>query len=1554
MERFYDSLKKVPGFKIQGILALFCFLTAPVFSQLDGWDYSSQISINTSLTGANIATDVDDFPLLVRLTSTNFDFDVASSTGADIRFTLDDLTTELSYEIERWNPTLGVAEIWVLVPTINGNDNNQSIYMWYGNPNAASESDGAAVFGSTNGYSHAWHLNENPAGGANAIKDRTSRSVDGTPTGGMANNQSVTGVAGQGISYDGTDDHIDLEDMTFDYTNGMTVCGWMYYRSFNNWSRMIDCGVGSGDQVFLLGNMGTGGDLRWEIYNGTTPSTLDVTGYYTVDTWTHVCASWDPAGTMEVFKNGVSAGTLTSNVNGLGNATRNSCYLARSNWSGDDYFNGVQDEITISNNPRSAAWVKLTYETQKTTLPATVTVFAGERSNQAPTNIVLSANTVKEGFPIGTVVGSFSTVDPDAGDSHTYSLVQGTGDADNGSFSIEGSTLLTAEVFDYRLKQSYSIRVETRDDGTGELTFAKVFTITIEDVIDPPDNLVYSQGVALSYVEGSAIVTNELSYTGDSATFQVTPALPTGLVLDPATGDISGTPTTAQVATTYSVIGTNAGGGDTIVISITINVASGIPTNLSYDKPNPISYTIGVDIGTTSLSYLGGTATSISIDKILPQGLIFNPGDGSITGTPLVLSPATDYIVTVTNPFGSGTYTLNIAVVDAPQIPANISYTGGNVITYMEDVEISGNILSYTGEQITSVTITPDLPAGLSIDPVFGTITGTPTEVSPSTDYTLTLTNVAGIGTQVINLTVVAFDPTLPEVDSITSPFGDTTMILGESVPLTLHFSSKTTLSGGNLRVHLNASTTLDHYAIIEPFTAQDSVQFEYVVQLGDNKGGFGVTELKLDEGATIKDYVFRNLDLSFNIAKNLPFRSKINLSATRAGLVSAQVSQGGGDTLGLIPGVILIIPPNPAINAQDIFAHQETATAAPGFVVGPNPTFSDATGNPLVFPDSVEVRLQLSDNTISPEDYPKSQVYLGPETAGGKWTRVSSTIVGNQHIVRTDNLREYIVAQDNTPPVVSISDPLPGTNIPGTVGVPLNVSYTVSDNVSNPDASVKLYNVVNNEVILSAPLNGETGVFQIPGEYVGVYGMWFVMNASDGPNSVASDTIDVVVANVDALTSSNVVVPGNYQLLSVPMVQTNPAISAMFDPYWGAANPSVWRIFDYDGNGFVELNSASLLETGKSYWVRSQGINLQPVIPAATAFTPALSKPFEVDTHTGWNCLSNPFMFNIYSGDISSINQNVQIYAKDPALGWVIGDSLLLSPWSGFIFKNPSLTQSGHLTELKIPPTPVPAAPVAKRASTGQTIGIVARSNKELDGQLIAGYNFSGSILGEDRKDYVKPPMDISSLQISWKNLGEGTVEGSYLSDVRGQLDEGFYWTMDVQSGNNSKIELEFYGLENIPQGLNAWVLDRFRNKLYNLGEAKSLLELEADKRSFELELIVGNDNYLAKRQAVQFEKFAFGLLKNFPNPFTGITYIPFSLPGDGVNINGVAYELSLYDVRGQKIMNLEKGVKKPGSYIASWNGRQQGKELPAGVYLVKLRIDKGSFKTMKIIKSL
>jgi hypothetical protein len=140
--------------------------------------------------------------------------------------------------------------------------------------------------------------------------------------------------------------------------------------------------------------------------------------------------------------------------------------------------------------------------------------------NEAPTGIDLSNSALAENEPVETVIGGFNTTDPDAGESFTYILVDGDGSADNASFTIVNGELRTAESFNFELKDSYTIRVRSTDEG--DLFTEQSFVISIANVNEAPTAIIPSD---TSIVEEEPIGTAVASFSttdedlGDTFTY---------------------------------------------------------------------------------------------------------------------------------------------------------------------------------------------------------------------------------------------------------------------------------------------------------------------------------------------------------------------------------------------------------------------------------------------------------------------------------------------------------------------------------------------------------------------------------------------------------------------------------------------------------------------------------------------------------------------------------------------------------------------------------------------------------------------------------------------------------------------------------------------------------------------------------------------------------------------------------------------------------------------------------------------------------------------------
>jgi hypothetical protein len=106
--------------------------------------------------------------------------------------------------------------------------------------------------------------------------------------------------------------------------------------------------------------------------------------------------------------------------------------------------------------------------------------------NYHPTNLILNGNSIFENQPAGSTVGTFSATDPDGNGSLTYSLIDSNSSSlSNHRFLLEANgTLKTESLFDYESNNSYSIRVQAKDEenATTEGNFTILITNIIEDL----------------------------------------------------------------------------------------------------------------------------------------------------------------------------------------------------------------------------------------------------------------------------------------------------------------------------------------------------------------------------------------------------------------------------------------------------------------------------------------------------------------------------------------------------------------------------------------------------------------------------------------------------------------------------------------------------------------------------------------------------------------------------------------------------------------------------------------------------------------------------------------------------------------------------------------------------------------------------------------------------------------------------------------------------------------------------------------------------------------
>lgn len=123
---------------IISVLLIVSFTGCTLAKSDDEWEYSQDIIVTE-----NAGQSLEDYPVLISLNPSNFDFSKTQNDGSDIRFFSD--SKKLKYWIETWDSGNKEARIWVKIPSLPAKETDV-ILMKYGNPEAEDESRGKDTF----------------------------------------------------------------------------------------------------------------------------------------------------------------------------------------------------------------------------------------------------------------------------------------------------------------------------------------------------------------------------------------------------------------------------------------------------------------------------------------------------------------------------------------------------------------------------------------------------------------------------------------------------------------------------------------------------------------------------------------------------------------------------------------------------------------------------------------------------------------------------------------------------------------------------------------------------------------------------------------------------------------------------------------------------------------------------------------------------------------------------------------------------------------------------------------------------------------------------------------------------------------------------------------------------------------------------------------------------------------------------------------------------------------------------------------------------------------
>jgi streptogramin lyase len=159
------------------------------------------------------------------------------------------------------------------------------------------------------------------------------------------------------LQFDGLDDYVDMPDGFADFRNGFTIEMWAHPTSPRSYARFIDFGNGSPSDNIIFARNATSDTLLFEVYIGdSSGGRLEAGQVIDLNMWQHLAATLDLSGEVIIYKNGVEVARGAAIV--PNNLIRANNYIAKSNWSWDEYYQGYMDEIRIWNRALTTEEIK--------------------------------------------------------------------------------------------------------------------------------------------------------------------------------------------------------------------------------------------------------------------------------------------------------------------------------------------------------------------------------------------------------------------------------------------------------------------------------------------------------------------------------------------------------------------------------------------------------------------------------------------------------------------------------------------------------------------------------------------------------------------------------------------------------------------------------------------------------------------------------------------------------------------------------------------------------------------------------------------------------------------------------------------------------------------------------------------------------------------------------------------------------------------------------------------------------------------------------------------
>jgi len=322
-----------------------------------GWHYRKQITIDHT----QLTSDQNNFPILI--STIDADLMKARADGGDILFMNNiGVASKLYHDIDLFNQSTGKLVTWVKIPLLSSTTDTV-IFMYYGNPSSLYMAYPEKVW---NGFEAVYHLSKAPTG---MVQDNTGNSNNGVPHGGMTTSNLVEGKIGSCYLFDGDDDYISFTDFTYAMNEG-TCSAWIQ-TSGDGPMTVWGEGVTSSPKPYIWLGKRENGKLMYarDVYgtNSNFQGQKEVgmnDGIWHLISWISTGSEnrffFDGAEVSLVWQDGQNPNGIWFNDQNT-DASTVGCLIQGGSYN---LWDGLLDEIKITNTPLSAAWIATEYANQ--------------------------------------------------------------------------------------------------------------------------------------------------------------------------------------------------------------------------------------------------------------------------------------------------------------------------------------------------------------------------------------------------------------------------------------------------------------------------------------------------------------------------------------------------------------------------------------------------------------------------------------------------------------------------------------------------------------------------------------------------------------------------------------------------------------------------------------------------------------------------------------------------------------------------------------------------------------------------------------------------------------------------------------------------------------------------------------------------------------------------------------------------------------------------------------------------------------------------------------